>query len=482
MIKRLFLNLFLCMTLCAPGFAALSATTIWDVRTTGNAANGGGYNATAGSTDYSQQDAAQWSGTDLACADHITPFNVTSASSTFTDVIEGNLIYISDTGAAAHFGVGWYEVTGYVDANTIQLDRDPTDGTDETGGDFKIGGAVAHPQTIAASVVAGNTIYIKNGTYVKQGANTYVLSASVLGGSGTPVIWEGYASTHGDAPTTTSRPMFDGDSDSDEVDDTNTGIACSVAGNIFRYFRITNTTSSGFGGAGASVYTWVQSNTNSGDGASFSSGACWFCELGSNTGDGFDTSSSGSALFYYSYAHDNGGFGFRKNNTGGTMGSFYSIADSNVSTGFTCNGEMDPFVGNISYNNSGASSDGFYWSEAAADLRAVFFQNIAVSNGQYGFNRSSATVRFPAIFNYNAYYGNGTAGLNNITAGSHDVTSDPLFTSASGGDFTLTSSSPLLGTGPQTWPGATGDYQWNIGIDQDDNAVATCNDVFGMVT
>ena len=47
---------------------ALSATVVWEVRPAGSGSsddNGGGYKSDAGTTDYSQQDAAELTLTDL---------------------------------------------------------------------------------------------------------------------------------------------------------------------------------------------------------------------------------------------------------------------------------------------------------------------------------------------------------------------------------------------------------------------------------
>ena len=130
--------------------------------------------------------------------------------------------------------------------------------------------------------------------------------------------------------------------------------------------------------------------------------------------------------------------------------------------------------GSIFYNNTGATSDGIQITQDAI-YRHFWFNNSSINNGRYGFNRVSSTDLVP-VFDYNNYNGNGTAGLNNITAGANDTTGAPSFTDIANGDFTLSSSdTAVLGKGfPQDWTsvGLIGDYQWNIGVDQDDNTVA----------
>jgi hypothetical protein len=105
---------------------------------------------------------------------------------------------------------------------------------------------------------------------------------------------------------------------------------------------------------------------------------------------------------------------------------------------------------------------------------SIFINNSSVSNGQNAFRNADNTTKDIWIFDYNNYYGHGTE-LYGITAGAHDTgDADPLFTSAVGGDFTVTTGSPLLDAGMQigTELGATGDYKMNIGVDQDDVTAA----------
>ena len=102
--KKLFLNSFiiLIMFIALPCFAAIDPDTVWEIRIgAGDDSNGGGFNdtnATPG-TDFSQQDAAQDSGTDLASADgDASPCVVTSATHNFVDADEGNIINIFEIG------------------------------------------------------------------------------------------------------------------------------------------------------------------------------------------------------------------------------------------------------------------------------------------------------------------------------------------------------------------------------------------------
>lgn len=179
---------------------ALSAGIVWEFRATAtaNMVNGGGYSS--GGTDYSLQDAAQWTGTD---GTGTASTNFSSATSTFTSAAIGNVLHITaGTGAT----VGWYEITGYVNANNITLDR--AFGT-TSNATFYIGGALDLAGSLADSffeaIKGGNTVWIKNGTYALGGNISISSSASSIT---TPSNIIGYNSTRGDNPKDDTRPLI----------------------------------------------------------------------------------------------------------------------------------------------------------------------------------------------------------------------------------------------------------------------------------
>ena len=70
-------------------------------------------------------------GTNGACADHTGPtYTFTSASALF---VGAQSITITDTGDTAHAIVGTYKIVSVNSATSVELERDPTDGTNETG-------------------------------------------------------------------------------------------------------------------------------------------------------------------------------------------------------------------------------------------------------------------------------------------------------------------------------------------------------------
>ncbi len=473
---------------CQNSWAAFGAATAWECRTTGSSNNGGAFDSGVAipGTDYSQQDNAEDSDTDLTCTDGDAAAPViASLTHNFVAADEGNFINITEAGTG--FTLGRYEIVD-TSLNTATLDKACGANGALTGGDWYLGGGVDHPNTISTVVVAGNTIYIQNGTYVKVGANAYVLTTTVAGGNGTPVQWIGYVTNHSTIPTGTNRPVFDGDSDNNGTDDTASPLTNGAEGNRFENLIIKNGTTGGISlGGYSNNYINVRS-TSSVDGLTGATSSVPHlinCEIDTNTDAGFDGTSSSSGLFLYGcYIHDNTNEGIFQGATGGAFVSYGNIIETNGSSGFNAAGIRLIAIGNIAYNNTGASSDGFTWTLTSGTNQVILYNNCSIDNGQYGFNRQSTTDMFP-YFNYNNYNGNGTAGLNNITAGANDTTAAPAFTAKTTGDFTLSTGSDtaLLGVGfPQTATnGLTGDYNVNIGLDQSKAASGGCADAFGVI-
>ena len=185
---------------------ALADTTVWEMRANGASTNGGGfYDRDPGtSVDYSQQDAAQLSLTDLACVAAST--TLTSATGGFTAAMAGNIVYIaSGTNALA----GWYEITAYSDTNTVTIDRTCASGGDMSAASGKVGGAWAVGGTNedaffeAAMQLTGSTIWIK-----ADATHTFSQTVTLAFSSGKRCTIEGYNTTRDDNPTGTDRPLL----------------------------------------------------------------------------------------------------------------------------------------------------------------------------------------------------------------------------------------------------------------------------------
>jgi hypothetical protein len=449
----------LCMPTCT--FAALSAATVWDVRSTGSQTNGGGYHTTAGSTDYSQQDSAQWSGTDLACADHSDPYNVTSATASFTDLIEGNIIYISDTGTGEHFVVGWYEVTGYVDEHTIQLDRDPTDGSDDVAGDFAIGGAFkiggSLDASFFASLVAGNTVYVEKGTYTF--AQNITAGTAATAQANISVI--GYTSTHGDVCEGADLPLF----------------VCSTyefsTGAYYYLANFSYTVSSalGFTPGSASMLRNVHGLNGSGTAgrsAIQTSGVMSIVECSFASTAGVAIHAAGTATIDTCYIHDSvTGIDF----LGSTNYIYNNVFDTCSSYGIN----MGARTGLIIKGNTIFGCGVGLYSSATAGMNQIV--NNVIDSCTTGASLNAVLASNRSDYNY----WNNTTNLSNLTEGSHDVLitpysatvlTDPANGTPSAQDFTLQSTTTgAIGSGLtiSAVHGISGVYAWNMGVDQSDH-------------
>ena len=455
--KKLLLTLTILLALSTNSYAAIGAATVWEVRTTGADTNGGGYDdsvAVAG-TDYSQQDASQDSGVDLACADgDADPPTVTSATHNFVAADEGNIIQIHEAGTG--FTLGFYLIDDTAGNGAI-LDRPCGNDGALANGDWDYGGALATLTKVAVPLVAKNKIWVKTGTYAET------LTLSVAGSTYARIIWEGYDSSRGDEPKDDARPVIDGGgarANCLNVSDKDL--------NLFKFFRFANATgdnvtaSNGSDGVG---YYFCKSSSSGDNGFGETDNTFFMSvEFNNNTAAGFSNGGiSASYDFFYCYFHDNGAHGAFGDSTNNVLNSHYSIYDTNSDDGFECDGKVDRLIGNVAFNNTG---DGFHGSQPQSNSVAYWYNNVSRSNGDHGFEHNGDTS---VLFDYNLYNNNSTAGLSGIDAGSNDVTTNPLFNNETGGDFTYSSGSPALAAGyPQTMPGATGDYGWNIGIAQDD--------------
>ena len=181
---------------------AISANAVWEVRSTATAGNvnGGFFVTGASGTDYSQQNAAQYS-TSTATTAGISA--VISWASAANDMV-GNGLYIA---SGTNFTVGWYEIISVSVGVSVTVDRNCTTGVGSNGV-IKVGGALSlgsSDDAVFESMVAGNVMHVK-------GSATYTLGGTVTisaaGGTQNPIKVIGYASTRGDSPKGSTRPIF----------------------------------------------------------------------------------------------------------------------------------------------------------------------------------------------------------------------------------------------------------------------------------
>lgn len=416
---------------------AIGATAVWEIRSTGNAANGGFYDAGIGgaTTDYSQQDAAQLTLTDLACSGGTAV--VTSATGGFTSAMLGNGMYIA---SGSGFTAGFYTVSVYTSGNQISLDRSPAAGA-ASGGNIKIGGGQTSLVTIATSMVAGNKAYVKVGTY-SWGALT------TTGGSGSATVSViGYNTTHNDNPVGANRPTI-----------TATGTFTIGTYNKIRNLIVTSTLNSAvplnFPSTSAFGMCINCKVSNAGTAAGAIYGGQYFTAIGCECicGNGYAIQAKEAAGIINCYLHDS--------TSGYTTAAINTVFTGTVfdtcTTGISAGHDMIAVVNCIFYN----CGTGFNRTGGALQsfINTIFHTNTtAISN-----NTSPGAVHE----NYNVFYNNGTDRSSaSIDVGPNSITSDPLLTDPANGDFTISSASPAkdLGFAIQ---GTTGTYKLNAGVQQ----------------
>ena len=406
---------------------ALAATCQWEVRTGGSDDNGGAFNSAAAGTDYTLQNAAQKTGSDLTAHPTLnTRVQPVGAGVAAADV--GNVIQIR---AGTGWTVGWYEITAQ-DGTYWTLDRSPSAAANANLGTYNMGGALASPGKLGEALnnvnsrASGMNCWIKSGTYTITSTTANVAGGRVSLPSSIMLRVEGYDSTRGDlgtkpilsAGSQTSFTMFttNGAFSSGQQNVINmtfdgnsqTSVRAVYANNIYKdkfwKCKAVNCTNSGFGGY-ADFFQCVGENCSYA--FNILMGTCHGCVASSCTTGGF--SFDGGYLAIKCLSHGNSGDGF-------------FLAGSGYAGGFeNC----------TSHGNTGDGFDfGSYGMNYAKNC-------LATSNGGWGFN-------LPARDNFmlNCAGRSNTSGNVDTTTvpfvnqGFVTLTADP-YQNAAGADFRL---------------------------------------------
>ncbi len=331
----------------------LAAGTAWEVRTTGSDNSGGGYNsARAGATtDYSLSDTPFDSGTNLT-VDATTNTDVAPDGFTPSAADIGNLIQIT---SGAGFTAGFYEIVS-IQAGKWRLDRSPA-ATTTAGGVWALGGALASLGIACGGMVAGNTIWVKSGTYTITSASSNVANGCatmVAGVTATVSRIIGYDATRGDGGT---PPLFQA-SGITAFTLLTLNAMCSVENVSLDGASLTSSRGVSINATARACRCKAVNFKNSG----FASGPTILCEASGCSG----AVAFSNTTTYGCTAHDNtlGGFG------GGVQ-----------------------HLGSLAFNNTGASGHGF----ATAGISSHYFRCTAYGNGGAGFQASVATLINSAV-------------------------------------------------------------------------------------
>lgn len=381
---------------------ALSGSTVWEIRTTGDDTNGGGY--VSGGTDWSQQDSPQYSVTDAVTAGTTT---ITSATANFGTDVVGNLLCIS--GGTGSITKAWYQIISRTNGTTIVVDRS-TGLTAGTGATLKIGGALASIGMATSNHVSGMYYYIKAGTYSITSTSTNVSGGCVSITSNITII--GYSSTRTDG-TISNGPLL------------------QASGAISSFTVIT------IGANGACRFLQVDCASKTTSRAFVgNSSTISFCKALNCTNGAFYQTSA-NTIFIKCWA------------TGCSTTTCFSahrtigcVASGNTIHGF--NSWICEYC--IAYNNTGAGTDGF---TSAGTQPATYCHCIAYGNGRHGFFPGwSCQSLINCIAENNGGWGytwgsgdhvevHNCAGYNN-TSGNVNTASNLLnknFVTGSGGSF-----------------------------------------------
>ena len=355
---------------------AIAACNI-EVRSDGNDLNGGGFKIGGTGTDYAYQNTVL-ALTDLACASNTT---LTSATGGFTAEHVGNLVQIA---SGTNDVPGWYEITGYTNTNTVTIDRTCATGGNMSDGVGKVGGALATPgqagKLMNDNAIKGHVCYIKSGT-------TYTLGSAdpnVAGGvvalnanmSTKGCAFVGYYLTRGDMGTAVEIDVGDyAPAAFFALDgaENNHQVICNI--------NVTGKTAASTIGFDGDAVQWdyaIKCSATNCDGSyGFYRLSTISCYATLCAGAGF----YGGQLHAYSWAHNNGSFGF--DSCAVTVGCVSSL---NVGDGFNVSSSRGIAANCIAYKNGTSGTvSGFCCN---GSYSATYINCISMANQSYGWENS----------------------------------------------------------------------------------------------
>ena len=415
-----------------------------------------------GGVDYTQQDAAAFSGTNLT-VDATTNTLVTSAVHNFVSTDVGNLIQIT---AGAGWTAGFYQIVS-VAANAATLDRSPA-AVGTSGGTWAEGGALASPGKLLVSS-GPLTLYFK--IFIKYSATPYTTSSALtvpsgLGGSPAPNAGYivGYETTRADSYDIghLNRPMIQASSGSFVVMTLQTGVqiqnmmidcnghgtgGIAMSGGYSEAYNnlikgCTFYGIAGFGNAGNSaVGNEITAFTNA-------------ATLGINN----------VAITVRNWVHDSAGASgyLAISNTSAMVGGMIAhnvVTNLSAAAGCSaCDGIVINYAQSVLSNTIyNVSRDGIV--TASNWIAEVIYDNVVANAGRYGLNSSTGAIPASPMYDGNCFYGIGTANFNNINLTSGIAGATPYaarfdvsdvaspYVNASGGDFRLAAASTCRGAG-----------------------------------
>ena len=430
---------------------AIAPNAVIDCQSGGSTTNGGFFDSTVtnAGTDYSLSTSPVITLTDVACTQNST--TITSAAGLFTAAMVGNGAWLS---AGTNFVTTKpYYITAVNSATEAVLDETPATAGNGTGGNMKVGGSWALPTSSQWSrLVGGNTVYFKaSATYTLTGDITN--PAAPTGQS--KIVLRAYTTTHGDYVARSNFPKIAQGTYSIGINtffdikdiwydsSRSAGITLSIVTGSLDRCKITNTASNSGSVALAIVASTVlgcEIRSNYGSAVAFSSGSLINSKMHTSvTGLLLDTSGHKAIL--------------RNVIRGNTTGIKFASTAARATI--------------VAWNN-------IYNNATGIDIGTTKFQtiheNVVHTCSTVGITDSATNTTID--IKRNVFYNCATNATNITLDSSNIVDVDPLWTDPANDDYTISAgTSPAIGIGYDfTDLGLIGNYKWNAGLDQDDNA------------
>lgn len=404
---------------------AFNAAVVLEVRAGGSDTNGGGFRTGASGTDWSLQDAAQYSVTDAVTNGTTT---ITSATANFGTDVVGNILYIQ--GGTASITAGWYEITSRTNSTTIVVDRS-TGLTTGTGATLRIGGALASPGGASQALNSGGNTQMCT-VYIKYDASPYIITSASLNVSGgcvegrANVNYVGYDTDRSMYQIFANRPTLQ----------LNTGVSTAIiiAGtnnpsNIQGLILDGNgnTTSSGILNSGEFFYCKAINCTARGMSQNSTGRGAFFCEVANCTFTSLNVGIQQISC-YACVVHD---CTTTIANTGvfNVAGMYHSCAAYNITTGDGF--AAGTYVNCLTYNCVHGFNPHNGWG--------VAINCIAESNTGYGYRLNAANSGFTIInsASYNNTLGRSVANSGRLRDINPIIGSSSFFNDAPNENFTL---------------------------------------------
>lgn len=333
---------------------SITAASTWEVRSTGSDTQGGVFDPSFGGTDFSQQDAAQLSLTDVVTNGTTT---VTSATGGFVAAHKGNGINIAGT---------VYQIMAVGSSTSITVDRATGTGSGQTG---KVGGAVASLGFVGGQATLQNVVYQKSGSYTITSSSVNVSGGIVqigmgLGGSRVVKLrFEGYGATRGDLGT---KP----------VNTLAAGISGPIIDSLDQYSAPAIINNIAFDGGSVAGSIGVRNSGNPAGDIQVQR-----CKFSHFTSVALKLSGSGNSCdeAYLNEFTLNSGTSILT----GAPGQYVVGNSLHDNTATPINGGSAIVRGNLIYNNTGASTDGVQPQDGG---RMHVIGNTIYGNGRHGVN------------------------------------------------------------------------------------------------